>query len=77
MRSDTFTANVRALASRQADSFRNHSHPLPNVPSLNGSGASWKSADMPYNGLSTQATVAVGGTETRPVNVAFLPRIHA
>lgn len=74
---DADTANARALASRQAAAIESHSHALPNVPSLNGSGASWKSADVPYNGLSTQATAAAGGAETRPRNVAFHPRIHA
>ncbi|MFY2599365.1 phage tail protein [Achromobacter xylosoxidans] len=74
---DLDTANARALASRQAAAIESHSHALPNVPSLNGSGASWKSADVPYNGLSTQATAAAGGAETRPRNVAFHPRIHA
>ncbi|MFY1849012.1 hypothetical protein [Achromobacter dolens] len=72
-----FTANVRALASRQAQQLQSHSHALPNVPSLNGSGASWKSADVPYNGLSTQATASAGGAETRPINTAYHPRIHA
>lgn len=77
MRDVILTANARALASRQAAAIESHSHALPNVPSLNGSGASWKSADVPYNGLSTQATAAAGGAETRPRNVAFHPRIHA
>ena len=71
------TANARALATRQAQQVQSHSHALPNVPSLNGSGASWKSADVPYNGLSTQATASSGGAETRPINTAYHPRIHA
>lgn len=71
------TANARVLGSRQADQLRSHAHGLPNLPSLNGSGSSWKSADVPYNGTATQATASAGGTETRPTNTAYHPRIHA
>lgn len=71
------TANARALGSRQADQLRSHAHGLPNLPSLNGSGSSWKSADVPYNGTAAQTTASAGGNETRPVNTAYHPRIHA
>jgi len=73
----TANANERLLATRQADQVRRHAHNLPNLPSLNGSGSSWKSADVPYNGTATQTSAEAGGAETRPANVAFLPRIHA
>lgn len=72
-----FTANARALGSWKADQLRSHGHGLPNLPSLNGSGSSWKSADVPYNGTAAQTTASAGGSETRPVSTAYHPRIHA
>jgi hypothetical protein len=64
------TANARALASRQVDQFRSHIHGGTTHSAQGASGGNL------LTGASGQTTTA-GGTETRPVNTAYLPRIHA
>lgn len=73
------TANARPMASRQAGDFASHTHTLINGTWDTFSGLS----NLVSNGVGSsgyvvgRGTTAAGGKETRPVNVAFYPRIHA
>lgn len=67
---DLDTANARVIGSRQADQFRAHTH---GGTTHSGQGAAGGSLLVGGSGQ----TAATGGSETRPANVAFLPRIHA
>ena len=79
----TFTANARVAGSRQAPSLEDHEHkPSGNsqFTMLYPSGNSGFGAGPGYtvNGaMQTGAMTAKGGAETRPVNTAYHPRIHA
>lgn len=73
------TANARVLASRQAPAIESHSHAqnaatLDRSGNANAAGGTLLAVRNLGEGLTTLAT---GGSETRPRNVAFLPRIHA
>jgi len=70
-----FTANARALGSKQLNQNKAHTHSLPTLTSL-GTGNLWRSAEN-YNGTTATATGSAGGAESRPDNAAFHPRIHA
>ncbi|MFY2033747.1 hypothetical protein ACOTDT_16540 [Achromobacter xylosoxidans] len=74
-----FTANARAMGGRQVDQFKSHAH----IEAFSsGTGSSYTAVTF---GGQTAAVISqsniptsnVGGTETRPVNVAYHPRIHA
>lgn len=71
------TANARALASRQAQAVQQHAHGIgfrisPNrVDTVTGEKA-WALLDG-----SGMTTAGAGGAETRPINTAYHPRIHA
>lgn len=64
----------RALGTVQAQDVQGHAHTVPNsggahnAPLTNGPLA----ASSGFNGTSTTATSAVGGSETRPRNIAML-----
>lgn len=73
------TANARALASRQLGAFQSHSHAqnsetLDRTGNANAAGGTLLAVRNVGNGL---VTLASGGPETRPVNTAYHPRIHA
>lgn len=67
------TANARALASRQADAFRSHAHTYNGTTLIAAGAGSGVNIYGNYSGNTT----ATGGSETRPENVAYHPRIHA
>ncbi|MCZ8388683.1 phage tail protein [Achromobacter xylosoxidans] len=69
---DLDTANARALGSAQIDMFKAHSHTIPNQ----GSGATAASLTNGSGDSNTYPTGTRGGTETRPVNAAYHPRVH-
>lgn len=70
------TAAARKVGSLQSQAIQDHSHPIafrisPNrIATATGSSA-WALLDG--DGFATNPT---GGVETRPINVAFAPRIH-
>lgn len=70
---DLDTANARALGSAQIDMFKAHSHTIPNQ----GAGAGTASLTNGNGDSNTYPTGTRGGAETRPVNTAYHPRIHA
>ncbi|AUZ18053.1 hypothetical protein [Achromobacter xylosoxidans] len=87
---DADTANARAHASRQADALQGHGHELwyPFTGTTSGSGSlSVSLSTNPASGISinyASGSLRDSGQgtprnakETRPANVAFLPRIHA
>lgn len=63
----------RVFGSLQSDAFASHAHTFP-VKSSDSSAAF--AADGSGTTSATISTDATGGTETRPVNVAFLPCIQ-
>lgn len=76
---DADTANARALATRQLGAFQSHSHAqnsetLDRTGNANAAGGTLLAVRNVGNGL---VTLASGGAETRPVNTAYYPRIHA
>jgi hypothetical protein len=76
---DADTANARALGSRQRDAFRSHTH---NEVFTSGTGGGYTLVNFGSVTASTLSvsnipTGAAGGAETRPLNAAFHPRIHA
>ncbi|MCD0496947.1 hypothetical protein LP085_08825 [Achromobacter sp. MY14] len=75
---DADTANARVLGSRQGDGLRSHLHTLPNATWDAFSGtSSMGSASGSSGTVISRSTTSAGGAETRPVNVAYHPRIHA
>lgn len=76
---DADTANARALGGKQAGDFASHAHALPNGTWDTFSGLSnlVSSGSGSSGYVIGRGTTATGGKETRPVNVAYHPRIHA
>ncbi|AOB29905.1 hypothetical protein AKI39_03175 [Bordetella sp. H567] len=72
---DADTANARALGSRQTAQLQSHAHNLRYSNTAAASGANQSVLDG--GGALTYTTLVTGGTETRPVNAAYHPRIHA
>ncbi|CUK16363.1 hypothetical protein [Achromobacter ruhlandii] len=84
------TANARALANRQADSLRSHAHgtlvqrsggaPGSAMPVVNDGNNqvpfNANGSDSRYTITSGAQTLTAGGSDTRPVNTAYAPRIH-
>ncbi|MGE8690958.1 MAG: hypothetical protein ACN6PJ_27695 [Achromobacter sp.] len=74
-----FTANARALGGRQLDQIKSHRHALNGyLMASPASGGGLFGLNTGVN--SVQATTYIeqfGGAETRPVNTAYHPRIHA
>lgn len=73
-----FTANARALASRQAGGIQSHSHgqnaaTLDRSGNANAAGGTVLAVRNLGEGLTT---LAAGGSETRPLNTAYHPRLH-
>lgn len=71
---DADTANARTLGTRQLDAFKAHSHYVNGITSSvagGNQGAPIESGNIPWK------TTDAGGSETRPVNTAYAPRIHA
>lgn len=91
MHSVTLTANARLMGSRQTDGLRGHDHGTTVQRSRGAVGSSMPVVNngnnqLPFNanGADTYyvitvgaSTLAAGGVETRPVNTAYHPRIHA
>lgn len=74
---DADTANARTLGTRQSAALAKHSHTLTMFPSSTVFPAGNYSAVMQTPGDSpSSATNETGGSETRPVNTAYAPRIH-
>lgn len=76
---DLDTANARALASRQAGALQAHRHLLYGyLMSANPTGGGLFGLNT-GSGSGTSSTYIgdTGGQETRPVNTAYCPRIHA
>lgn len=61
----------RALGSTQADAFKSHTH-VDNTSSVSGGSLNRAYANNANDSSGTQSTVATGGAETRPRNVALL-----
>lgn len=76
---DLDTANARTVGSRQGDSLRSHAHTLSAGPSNLQTSTTPNANDVGRSGGSPSGgvTLASGGAETRGVNVAYNPRIHA
>ncbi|MBN4679307.1 hypothetical protein HUS73_00890 [Pandoraea nosoerga] len=75
---DADTANARTLGSTQAHALASHSHPMP-IPAYNSNQLFNPGANSTvYQGLGppNSATSATGGSETRPLNTAYAPRLH-
>ncbi|MFY1892318.1 phage tail protein, partial [Achromobacter xylosoxidans] len=72
------TANARALASRQAGAFPAHRHQLLGElwDTVSGTSQMQSSGGKSGFGNSRWTETAGAGSETRPMNVAFHPRIH-
>ncbi|CAN0622131.1 protein of unknown function [Burkholderia multivorans] len=70
------TANARALGSGQIDALRAHQHGMPYQLWDTHSGTSGGMSGSGSSGYAAQVTNSAGGTETRPVNTAYAPRIH-
>lgn len=68
------TANARALASRQVQQVQSHQHGSLSIGFGNGSLGPGETSYALYG--AGGATGFAGGTETRPMNVAYHPRIH-
>jgi microcystin-dependent protein len=68
----------RALGSAQSDDFKSHTHPIQGQV-VDGSiaGGTTTPSVVAGNRFNTTIAAAVGGTETRPRNVALLPCIKA
>lgn len=85
------TANARTLAGRQTDSLRGHAHgtlvqrsvgaPGSTMPVVNDGNNqvpfNANGSDSRYTITSGAQSLNVGGAETRPLNTAYHPRIHA
>jgi hypothetical protein len=69
-----FTANARALGSKQAQQIQAHAHAFnySNKAPISGNQAVLDGA-----GSLGFSTTNAGGSETRPLNTAYFPRIHA
>lgn len=75
---DADTANARLLGSRQVGATQDHSHLLPAERNIQGAGGAVSRNADNYGAISTGGMSTGGGfTETRPVNTAYHPRIHA
>jgi hypothetical protein len=61
----------RALASTQLDEFKSHTHQAKGIEAGTGSGPIfwWDSSNI---GAATRTTLATGGSETRPRNIALM-----
>ena len=75
---DADTANARVLGKLQIAALASHAHAISPGSVINKSsgGNIGFAATSDLNWALLNATQATGGTETRPVNTAFAPRIH-
>ncbi|MFY2675551.1 phage tail protein, partial [Achromobacter xylosoxidans] len=81
---DADTANARAMGTRQADTFRRHSH---RFQTSTVTGASIGEGLAVHRNMMSATNIVwnnagstiddSGGNETRPLNTAYHPRIHA
>jgi len=75
---DADSANARAMGSRQSDAFQEHTHHGKAIAGLtNGGTYAVRAWDHPGGSANNDVVAPNGGAETRPVNVAYYPRIHA
>jgi len=74
---DADNANERTLGSWQADALRSHTHNGKVLAGLTGSGTyGMRAWSEPVGDNHINVVAPNGGTETRPVNTAYVPRIH-
>lgn len=76
---DSDTGTARAAGTLQADDIKSHNHNIDNGGSRiwGGTGSADSASSAGNRSYLYRPTNNTGGTETRPVNVAFHPRIHA
>ena len=67
------SGSARLIGSYQVDDFKSHSH---SAPFGNAQGSVQAGLQLVNSYAGTGGTNAAGGTETRPANTAFAPRIH-
>ncbi|MBW9335086.1 hypothetical protein FEE59_16355 [Herbaspirillum sp. RU 5E] len=67
------SGSARLIGSYQVDDFKSHSH---SAPFGNAQGSVQAGLQLVNSYAGTGGTNATGGTETRPANTAFAPRIH-
>lgn len=77
MRSVRLTANARALGSSQADGLKDHTHLLGGAAQIDGAGGALSRKADNVGNTFTGGIVSGARAETRPVNTAYHPRIHA
>lgn len=65
----------RSFGSAQADDFKSHTHTITSHVNPNGSSSAWTTTSTALGG-SSPAMSSVGGTETRPRNIALLACIR-
>lgn len=73
---DLDTANARSLGSRQADGIREHAHGIAGAAQIDGAGGAVSRKADNIGTTSTAGIVGGGRSETRPVNIAYHPRLH-
>jgi len=71
------TANARPMGSRQSGKFESHRHSFALTPGGWTGGGGGSNGFMVMGAGSGGVVDPTGGSETRPINVAFPPRIHA
>lgn len=76
---DADTANARGLGAVQSDDFRSHNHNIDNGGSRiwGGTGSADSASSTGSRSYLYRPTNNAGGSETRPINVAYAPRLHA
>lgn len=72
---DLDTANARVLGSRQLDDLKSHYHVV--VGTIASAQGGFAGNPSGAGGVPTWPTTSAGGAETRPMNTAYAPRIHA
>lgn len=73
----SFTANARLLGSRQGGQFASHRHSFALTPGGWTGGGGGSNGFMVMGAGSGGVVDLTGGSETRPANAAYHPRIHA
>lgn len=76
---DADTANARALGSKQGGAIQSHRHPLYGYLMVaNGTGGGLFGLNTGSGSTTSTSYIGdAGGAETRPVNAAYFPRVHA
>lgn len=72
---DADTANARVLGSRQLDDLKSHYHVV--VGAIASAQGGFAGNPSGAGGVPTWPTTSAGGAETRSINAAYPPRVHA